>query len=67
MKYRLCIEVFNLVYWKSENSVNIHPSAELISPEEDPTVYSVRDNFLVKFKKENYKGGIASYDIEQHS
>ena len=67
MKYNLCIELFYLVYWKSENSINIHPSAELISPGEDLTVYGIRDNFLVKFKNESYKGGITSYGIEQHS
>ena len=45
-----------LVYWELEESVNIHTSAELISPEEYPAVYGVGDNCLVNCRKENYKG-----------
>ena len=53
----ICIELFYLVYWElEEESVNIHTSAELISPEEYPEVYGVRDNCLVNCRKENYKG-----------
>ena len=44
-----------LVDWELEDSVSIHTSTELISPGEDPMVYNVRDNYLFKFKKENYK------------
>ena len=51
------------MYWELEDSISIHPSAEFISPGEDLTVYAVRDNCLVKFKKAKYKGGIASYGM----
>ena len=44
-----------LVDWELEESASIHTSTELISPGEDPMVYSVRDNYLFKFKKYNYE------------
>ena len=44
-----------LVHWELEDSASIHTFTELISPGEDPMVYSVRDNYLFKFKKEKYK------------
>ena len=45
-----------LVYWELEESVRIHTytTAELISPGEDPTVYSVGDNCLVKRTTKEY-------------
>ena len=44
-----------LVDWELEDSASIHTFTELISPGEDPMVYSVRNNHLLKFKKENYE------------
>ena len=44
-----------LVHCELEDSASIHTFTELISPGEDPMVYNVRDNYLFKFKKENYK------------
>ena len=44
-----------LVDWELEDSASMHTFTELISLGEDPMVYSVRDNYLFKFKKENYE------------
>ena len=36
-----------LVDWELEDSASIHTFTELIPTGEDPTVYNVRDNYLL--------------------
>ena len=58
-KWIIILQPFYLVYWELEESISIHSLAELITAGEYPAVYSVGDNCLVDFKKDNY-GGVGS-------
>ena len=53
-KWIIILQLFYLVYWELEESISIHSLAELITAGEYPAVYSVGDNCLVDFKKDNY-------------